>query len=98
MNTQVNTESAATTEAPARVTEAVKPTTVFNHIHTYDQQGKVTDTRVIDMSDNGARKWFLNHCWWATTNSCMIGVTAATKDDHDRFQLERLAKRFNKAS
>jgi len=70
---------------------------VFSKVHTYDEQGKVIDTRVIDMSDNGARKWLLNHCWWANTNSQMVGILVATKDEHDRYQLERLAKRFNKA-
>jgi len=71
---------------------------VYSFVHTYDKSGKVTDTRVVDMSNGGARKWLLDHHWWAMTNGLMLGLVVATKDDHDRFQLERLAKRFNKVA
>lgn len=64
--------------------------TVFSFVHTYNQDGKVEDTRVIDMQDNGARKWLLNHHWWALTNGFMVGLNLATKADHDQFQLGRL--------
>lgn len=75
--------------------------TVFSFVHTYDTEGKVTDTRVIDMQDNGARKWLLNHHWWALTNGFMVGLNLASKDDHDKFQLERLQeleRKYKKAS
>lgn len=75
------------------MTEVAKK--VYSFVHTYDQSGKVTDTRVIDMSDNGARKWLMNHHWWCLTNDCMVGLVVASKDDHDKYQLERLAQRWN---
>lgn len=78
------------------MTNETEVRTVYSFVHTYDQTGKITDTRVIDMSSNGARKWLQNHHWWALNNGHMLGLTLATKDDHDRFQLERLAKQFNK--
>lgn len=106
MNTQVAISTAVAAVSLAAQQQAVsvasgspvKPVTVYSFVHTYDNRGKVTDTRVIDMSDNGARKWLMNHHWWAITNSCMVGLTVASKDDYDRFQLERLATRFNRAS
>lgn len=75
--------------------------TVFSFVHTYDIEGKVTDTRVIDMQDNGARKWLLNHHWWALNNGFMVGLNLASKDDHDKYQLERLQeleRKYKKAS
>jgi len=96
----VEVAAEAPVENVALISQAPQPekANVFSKVHTYDDQGKVIDTRVIDMSDNGARKWLLNHCWWANTNSQMVGILSATKDEHDRYQLERLARRFNKVS
>ena len=75
--------------------------TVFSFVHTYDQAGKCTESRVIDMQDNGARAWLLKHHWWALTNGCMVGLTLASKDDHDKSQLGRLqelARKYKKGA
>ncbi len=75
--------------------------TVHSFVHTYDKDGKCTESRVIDMQDNGARAWLLKHHWWALTNGCMVGLALASKDDHDKYQLERLqelARKYKKAN
>ena len=72
--------------------------TTYSFVHTYDQSGKITDTRVVDLSDNQARKWLMNHHWWALNHGNMVGLTVATKQDHDHYQLERLQARFNKVA
>lgn len=74
-------------------TQEVK--TTFSFVHTYDKDGQQIDQRVVDLSHNGARKWLMNHHWWALNQGFMVGLTVASKDDHDRYQLERLAGRFN---
>lgn len=72
--------------------------TTYSFVRTFDLNGKETDCRVVDLSNNGARQWLLNHQWWALNNGQMIGLTIATKDDHDRYQLERLANKYNKVA
>ena len=76
-------------------TETTTPNTTYAHIRTFDLSGKETDCRVIDLSNNGARTWLLNHQWWALNNGYMLGVTVATKDEYDRYQLGRLASKYN---
>ena len=77
-------------------TEQLINSTIYSFVHTYNQDGKITDTRVIDMSNNGARKWLMNHHWWALNNSCMVGLTLATRMDFEEHQKARLVQRFNK--
>lgn len=77
---------------------AAKNATTYSKVHTYDVAGNIVDERVIDLSVTGARRWLMNHHWWALNHGNMVGLTLATKDEHDRYQLERLAQKFNKAS
>lgn len=68
---------------------------VYSFVKTYDLDGVEVDSRVIDLASDYARKWLLNHHWWALTNNQMVGLTVAGKEDHDKYQLERLSNRYN---
>jgi len=78
------------------MSENTTPKTTYSFVHTYGVDGKITDTRVCDLSNPMARKWLMNHHWWALNQGFMVGLVVATEDDHNRFQLERLASKFNK--
>lgn len=68
---------------------------VYSFVKTYDLDGVEVDSRVIDLASDYARKWLLNHHWWALTNAKAVALYEAQKEDFDEYNLRRLADKFN---
>lgn len=67
-------------------------------VTTYDEKGKQSGVRVVDMYHYGTRNWMANHLWWATHNGQAVEVNLATQTEVDEYmaqQTKALAAKFN---
>lgn len=87
------TNSATNDETPQ-----TKSRHLFIKVETFNFEGRIIGTRIVDMYHFGTRGWLASHCWWAMHNGHQIEQKIAEDEEVVEYlaaQKQALADKFN---